>query len=201
MTQTDLIEKVETIKTVLDRSALYRQSLAPVFFTSGIMGISSAGLALVLKIEHATNIILFWMTVAVVTAALTIVVMIQQAKVSGESFWKGPVQRMAQAAIPPLLVGALGGVYGLVFFPEDTLVSGQIVIGWLALYGLTLNGVSIVLMNHVKYLGYSFIFCSVIAGFVFELELERPYLQHVTMGLGFGVLHLLQGLREWKRDV
>jgi len=201
MEQTDILEKVDTIKSVLDKSALYRQSLAPVFLFCGVIGSIASLVALMLKIEQATNIMIYWMLIGIFTSMSSVLIMVKQAKGSGDVFWSGPVQRMAHASVPPILVGALGGVYCIVFFPDSTLVSGQAVIGWLALYGLALNSGSIVLASKVRYLGWTFMLCGVIAGFVFELELENPHLQHITMGLGFGVLHLIQGLIEWKRHV
>ncbi|MBF0196212.1 MAG: hypothetical protein HQL32_00805 [Planctomycetes bacterium] len=200
MEQIELSEKVDAIKDVLDRSALYRHSLSPVFLFCGCAGLFASGLALVLNINQATGILLYWMALALLTASVSLALLMRQAHKNNEIFWQGPIKRMATAVFPPLLVGAMGGIYCLYFFPDSTFVSGQAVIAWMALYGLALNSASIVLAKNIRLLGWVFIIGSLVTVFLFELELEKPYLQHLTMGLSFGLLHLLQGVKEWRAN-
>lgn len=200
MTQTELLEKVDAIKDVLDRSALYRRNLAPSFFSMGALGVAGSLIAIGLNIHEASRIVVYWMGIAVLAAFVSLTVMVLQAKRDDEPFFRGPILRMAHAGVPPLLIGALAGVYALIFFPNSTLVSGQVVIGWLALYGLSLNSISIVLARNIRPLGWVFMASSMLTGFIFELEMARPLLQHVAMGVGFGGLHLIQGWREWRNN-
>ncbi len=193
MTQNDILKHVEIIRDTLERSALYRRPLAKLFIFAGCMGISASAVGLLSCIQTPWLILCYWMAIAIVTVLISVGVMIRQAQAAGEHFWGSPIQRLMHALVPPIFVGAMAGVYALVFMPDISLVSGEVIIGWHALYGCALTGASNVLLRGVRKLGWAFILYAMLLAFFFELDLEAPTLQHLAMGLGFGILHLIQG--------
>jgi len=199
MQQTELLEQVSTIKSVLDRSALYRRSLCPAFLICGLMGVGGAIAAHLLKIIAPKEVLLYWIFIAGLTVIFTLIQLIRQCKVEGSNFWEGPLRRMFLSSLPPLTVGAMGGVYALMYFPDSTLVSGQVVIGWLALYGITLTSISVILARGLQWFGWLFIVSALLAAFIFELDMANTALQHIVMGVGFGLMHLVLAGVEWLR--
>lgn len=199
MQQTELLEQVSAIKSVLDRSALYRRSLSPAFLICGLMGVGGAFVTHFLKIIAPKDVLLYWMFIASLTVIFTLIQMIRQCKKEGSDFWDGPVRRIFMSSLPPLTVGAMGGVYALMYFPDSTLVSGQVVIGWLALYGITLTSISVILARGVQWFGWFFIVAALLAAFIFELDMADTSLQHIVMGVGFGFIHLVLAGVEWLR--
>ena len=59
-------ENLQTIRTIMERSALYRRALAPIMILAGSIGTLAALAGYFLKIESARAFAIFWMSVAVV---------------------------------------------------------------------------------------------------------------------------------------
>lgn len=199
MQQTELLEQVSTIKSVLDKSALYRRSLFPPFLVCGLMGVGGAFAAHLLKISSPNEVLLFWMLIAGITVILTLIQLSRQCKNEESNFLEGPLRRIFMSSLPPLTVGAMGGVYALMYFPDSALVSGQVVIGWLALYGITLTSISVILARGIQGFGWLFIASALLAAFIFELDMANTALQNIVMGVGFGLMHLVLAGVEWFR--
>jgi len=53
-------EHLQTIRTLMERSALYRRALAPIMIFNGAVGTIAALLGVGIKIESPLSFILFW---------------------------------------------------------------------------------------------------------------------------------------------
>ena len=60
-------ENLQTIRTLMERSAIYRRALAPVMIFVGAMGAAAAFAGVLLKLDSPMTFVGFWITVAVVT--------------------------------------------------------------------------------------------------------------------------------------
>src|SRR5580698_8713735 len=90
-------EHLQTIRTLMERSALYRRALAPISIFAGVAGIAAAVLGAVLKFDGAARFATYWMAVAGVTIAGSLFLVRKQAVQAGELFWSPPLRRVAQA--------------------------------------------------------------------------------------------------------
>ena len=54
-------DHLQTIRTLMERSALYRRALAPVMIVSGSIGLVAAGIAPFLKIDSGRSFAIFWL--------------------------------------------------------------------------------------------------------------------------------------------
>jgi hypothetical protein len=62
-------EHLQVIRTLMERSALYRRALAPIMIFNGVAGVAAAALGWMLKIGSPRSFILFWAGVGVVGLA------------------------------------------------------------------------------------------------------------------------------------
>src|SRR5678815_2092392 len=102
-------ENLQTIRTLMERSALYRRALAPVMSFAGTIGILAAIGGVLLRIETQSAFIGYWLGVAVVGLIGAFFLVRRQALKSSEPFWSPPTRRVATALLPCLTAGlALG---------------------------------------------------------------------------------------------
>ena len=79
-------ENLQTIRTLMERSAVYRRALAPVTTYVGIVGILAAIGGVWLKITDTGLFAIYWMTVSLVAIAVAFLLVRRQALKSGEAF-------------------------------------------------------------------------------------------------------------------
>jgi hypothetical protein len=179
-------ENLQTIRTLMERSAVYRRALAPVMIFVGSVGIVAAIIGASLKIDDTKLFTIYWMTVSIVAIAGAFVKVRRQALKSAEPFWSPPTRRIAQAMVPALLVGFVFG-----------LVAGgvQAVPIWSLFYGLALHAAGFFMPRGIKWFGWAFIIAGL--GLLFKLAVSIPrgdYFPHLLMGVLFGASHLAYGV-------
>src|SRR5215467_12490725 len=104
-------EHLQVIRTLMERSALYRRSLAPIMTYNGAVGTIAAIVGWSCKIDSPRGFILFWACVAAIAMAGSFLLVRRQALKAGESFWSPPTRRITQATLPGLAAGMLiGGI-------------------------------------------------------------------------------------------
>ena len=102
-------EHLQVIRTLMERSALYRRALAPIMIFNGVVGLAAAALGWALKIGSPRAFILFWAGVSVVALAGSFLLVRRQALKESEPFWSPPTRRVTQALLPPLAAGLMIG--------------------------------------------------------------------------------------------
>jgi hypothetical protein len=189
--------QLQTIRTLMERSALYRRALAPISIFAGAAGILAAIAGVALKIEVAGAFAAYWMAVAAVTIAGSFFLVRRQAVRQGEFFWSPPLRRVAQAMFPPLLVGL---VLGLVviggFWQLGTMVISLLLIFWTLLFGLALHAAGFFMPRGVHWFGCGFIATGIaMMPALFWNPFNHLNLSpHWVMGVVFGGFHLAYGV-------
>src|SRR3954468_17478636 len=100
-------EHLQVIRTLMERSAVYRRALAPVMIYNGSVGTAAAVLGRTLKIDSPRNFILFWAAVGLLAMAGSFLLVRRQALKDAEPFWSPPTRRVTQAMLPPLVAGMI----------------------------------------------------------------------------------------------
>src|SRR5215831_13830234 len=95
-------EHLQVIRTLMERSAIYRRALAPIMIFNGVIGIGSAVVGWALKIGSPRGFIGFWAGVGLLAVAGSFLLVRRQALRAAESFWSPPTRRVTQAMLPPL---------------------------------------------------------------------------------------------------
>ena len=194
-------EHLQVIRTLMERSALYRRALAPIMIFNGVIGLGAAALGWALPVGSLPGFIWFWAAVAVVGLAGSLLLVRRQALKAAEPFWSPPTRRVSQALLPPLAAGFLlstvmllraasvpppsGGVPELAWLP----------LSWVVLYGCAFHAAGFFMPRGMKVFGWAFILggCVLFAIGV-PNGLDPAHYAHGTMGFFFGGLHLAYGV-------
>ena len=186
-------EHLQVIRTLMERSALYRRALAPVMTFAGLVGLAATIAGWFLGIESVRGFVGFWVVVSLVGLGGALLLIRRQALRASESFWSPPTRRIAQAMFPALFAGF---VIGLVFFVwlEDDLLS-LLIVFWTLLYGCALHAAGFFTSRGLRMLGWVYILAgsALLVGMcLFEAAPEGRQC-HLVMGGLFGGLQLASG--------
>jgi len=189
-------EHLQVIRTLMERSALYRRALAPVMIFNGVLGVAGGAVGWACGISSGPAFVAYWEGVAISALAGSFLLVRRQALKDAEPFWSPPTRRVGQALLPPLLIGAAAGVLECLH-PRPELVA-VLPAFWMLLYGCALNAAGFFMPRGIKLLGWIFIVCGCgWMGVCATCTAERawsPTAGHALMGGVFGGLHLAHGI-------
>jgi hypothetical protein len=194
-------EHLQVIRTLMERSALYRRALAPIMIFNGVVGLAAAGLGWALPVGSLPAFIWFWVAVAVVGLAGSLLLVRRQALKAAEPFWSPPTRRVSQALLPPLAAGFLISAVLLLRAASVPSASGAVPeivwlpLSWVVLYGCAFHAAGFFMPRGMKVFGWTFILggCLLFAIGV-PNGLDPAHYAHGTMGFFFGGLHLAYGV-------
>src|SRR6185503_7365146 len=129
-------EHLQVIRTLMERSTVYRRALAPVMSFVGLVGIAAAVAGHFGSITSHRNFVLFWGAVSIIALAGTFLLVRRQAIKDQETLWSPPTRRVTQALLPCLFVGAAVGAMLWIGFPPTDIMEFQFLAPiWVILYG------------------------------------------------------------------
>jgi hypothetical protein len=150
-------EHLQTIRTLMERSAIYRRALAPIMIFNGCLGIAGAGASWIANIESARAFVLVWTVVAIIALVGSLLLVRRQAIKDSEPFWSPPTRRVAHAMLPALTVGMLAGGVSIFDQSTDPAVPGMISLIWSIAYGCALHAAGFFTPRGIRLLGWLFI--------------------------------------------
>jgi hypothetical protein len=190
-------EHLQIIRTLMERSALYRRALAPIMIFCGVAGISGGVAGWLLRVNTDRGFVSFWGVVAALALIGSFRLVRRQALKDSEPFWSPPTRRVAQALLPPLFIGLVMGV-GVMLMSEDQdwLLRTELVLGWIWLFGCAICSAGFFMTRGIKLFGWLFILtgCALLACFRIWLTQLGNISPHLLMGGIFGGLHLAYGI-------
>jgi hypothetical protein len=194
-------EHLQVIRTLMERSALYRRALAPIMIFNGVVGLAAAALGWALKVGSPAAFILLWAGVSVVAMAASFLLVRRQALKESEPFWSPPTRRVTQAFLPPLAAGLMIGTVAWLRAgsgPEHLSdLSGVIWLPliWVVLYGCAFHAAGFFMPRGMKIFGWAFVVggCALFAIGIPAWAHPLDY-AHGIMGFFFGGLHLAYGI-------
>ncbi len=184
-------EHLQTIRTLMERSAVYRRALAPIMLFVGALGVIGSIVGTFLEPHSVRSFATMWLVTAGVTVGGAFLIARRQAFKEREPFWSPPTRRIAQAMAPPLTVGFL---FGLLFALENAGdLFGPLVFVWALLYGCAVHSAGFFISRGMRLFGWVFI---ILAGaFLFFHEHKGWSINYnQMMGFFFGGLHLACGI-------
>ena len=189
-------EHLQVIRTLMERSALYRRALAPIMTFSGCLGVAAGIVGWLTKIQAPQAFIGYWAGVGVLALAGSFLLVRRQALKEAEPFWSPPTRRVAQALLPALFVGSIAGLLALVCPTWDFLEPKSLPIFWIVIYGCALTAAGFFMHRGIKLLGWLFILCGC-ALMITRCQTDSVLASisgHWIMGAVFGGLHLAYGI-------
>jgi hypothetical protein len=195
-------ENLQTIRTLMERSALYRRALAPIMIFTGAMGIIGGLAGWRLHVDSNSGFLWLWIGVAIISLIGGLFLIRRQALKDSESFWSPPTRRVAQALAPAFFIGLAMAILSLIslnqhpIYEQDTAMLWFLVILWAWLYGCAIHAAGFFMPRGVRWLGWLFI----IAGFFITVSVTFSFdgviklSPHLLMSAIFGGLHLAYGI-------
>ena len=184
-------ENLQTIRTLMERSAVYRRALAPIMIFAGLLGVAAAGLGLLCHLDSMRAFGALWLGTAVVAVAGAFFIARRQALKDKEIFWSPPTRRVAQALLPPLWSGMF---LGLIFVMVGLANAVVVTFIWLLFYGCALHAAGFFMLRGMKCFGWVFIgLACACLGLISLVQSSVDFSAHWLMGFFFGGLHLAYG--------
>lgn len=192
-------EHLQTIRTLMERSALYRRALAPVMLLVGGLGSVAAAVGLLVHLESDMAFIELWGATSFAALGGAFLLIRKQALGAAEPFWTPPTRRVGGAIAPPLVFGM---VITLLFIgPAAGYGAAPKLLPaiWMALYGCALHAAGFFMPRGIKWLGWLFIAAGsglLLLGFGADVPVfgRKADGCHLAMGAAFGGLHLTYGI-------
>ncbi len=193
MEQNAAAEHLQIIRTLMERSALYRRTLAPIMLYAGSVGVLASLGGIAFRIDAFRAFCAWWLAAALVALAGAFVIARRQALHDGEPFWSPPALRVTQAIVPPLAAGLLLSLASIVF--DFGQLRWLFVLSNALFYGCAVHAAGFFMPRGMKLFGWLTI---ALAGTVlFALPVVEaaptPRVDHALMGGFFGLLHLAYG--------
>jgi len=196
------VEHLQTIRVLMERTALYRRALAPISIYVGIVGLAAAAAGYVFRIIAPSQFAIYWLCVSLVATVGALLMVRRQAMRHGENFWSPPTRRVAQAMFPPLLVGLAFGLFIAKWAPEfqerydPETISLALIVFWTLLYGFALHAAGFFMPRGIRLFGWGIVIAGLILlGAMLETNLTASHVSpHAMMGLIFGGSHLAYGV-------
>jgi len=185
-------ENLQTIRTLMERSAVYRRALAPIMLSAGVLGLAAGIVGLLFHLDSVHAFAVLWLFAAAIAVAGTFLIARRQALKDRENFWSPPTRRVGQALLPPLFAGMfLGLIFAFVGLANPVVLTFI----WLLFYGCALHSAGFFMSRGMKLFGLIFIVlsCATLCFLVFILSQNIEISAHWLMGFFFGVLHLAYG--------
>jgi hypothetical protein len=189
-------EHLQAIRTLMERSAIYRRALAPISIFVGVTGIVAAVAAWQLKIDSSRAFAIFWMGVSLFALVGAFLLVRRQALKESEVFWSPPTRRVAQAMTPALFIGMVTGLVVIGWIPgPDFLIQTVLVVTWSVMYGCALHSAGFFMPRGIRLFGWLFILggCGLLGCLLGGVAVDRIS-PHLMMGVLFGGLHLAYGI-------
>jgi hypothetical protein len=188
-------EHLQVIRTLMERSALYRRALAPIMLVSGTLGAAAAAVGLVWKVESPKVFVGLWFSTAGLALTGAFLLARRQALKDSEPFWSSPTKRVTHALLPPLICGMFVGVLFSVIDTNWT-INFALSLAWMLFYGCALWSAGFFMTRGMKWFGILFIGSAIALALTLLLlnATLRPQSAILVMGFFFGILHLAYGI-------
>jgi hypothetical protein len=203
-------ENLKTIRTLMERSAIYRRALAPITLFAGFVGVLAAAIGFLCHFDSPDAIVSLWMDTALFAFVGALLIARRQAIKDKELFWSPPARRVVQAMLPSWLVGLIGESVFRVIAVSDPQLIWWLPPIWMVLYGLALYGAGFFMPRGIRLFGWIFILSGLASLVMLTMKSVfggyTPVIYaHWLMGFFFGVLHLAYGaylyLTEKRKNV
>lgn len=186
-------EHLRTIRTLMERTAIYRRALAPVSLVAGLIGVVSAAGGILLGVMSARGFVIWWVVTGIIGLGMSLLLVRKQALHDQEAIWSPPTRRVAEAVSPALASGLIIGILFLSSDVTSTLGIAMLPILWMLLFGCALHSAGFFMQRGIRLVGWVYIVTALIetgllAGF--SSLRSSTIAAHGIMGAVFGGYHL-----------
>ena len=189
--------ELATIRTLMERAALYRRALAPMTLAVGAIGTAAGGAGLLASVNSARGFALLWVIAAAASLGAAFFVVRRQSLQAAEPLWTPPTRRVFAALAPALCLGGAFAAPLLLAATTAPVSPLGLATAWMGIYGLGLNAAGFFMPRGIRWFGFAFV--ALAGGFSLASVLPGPPAQpapwaHGLMTLTFGFGHLAYGI-------
>jgi len=188
-------EQLQTIRTIMERSAVYRRALAPLMLSTGLIGLAAATLPQFVPIRTNRAFAIYWMAVGVIALLATLLLVRRQAWREDEQFWSPPTRRVTEALLAPFIGGFAVAVFLILYgqkFESLAWVAASI---WVILYGCALNAAGFFTLRGFGLFGRILVLLGCGLFLVTPaVPGDVPIAAHLAMGMFFGLGQMAYGI-------
>lgn len=182
----------------MERAALYRRTLAPVCLGAGLLGAAAGMIGWLADLDSARGFGIYWMAVALTALGVSLLIMRRQALRDDEPFWSAPTRRVAQAMLPALFAGFIGGLVVVLPSWREPLHAWWLPGVWMMLFGCASHASGFFMPRGMKLFGWAFAALGAVCLVYVNSRshaagMPSLRLAHLVMGSAFGGLHLAYG--------
>jgi hypothetical protein len=185
-------ENLHVIRTLMERTALYRRTLAPIMLFVGTLGVVVAAMGIALGIEPLPQFAALWLGTAVLAVAGAFFIARLQALKDKESFWSAPTRRVAQALALPLAAGLVLSI--LIASGPGIGVRWVFILPNVLFYACAVFSAGFFMPRGIQKFAWIILVCAIACLFIVPVTDPNPKVDHALMGFFFGVLHLAYGI-------
>ena len=198
-------EHLQVIRTLMERTALYRRALAPTMLLTGAIGLFAAAAGWLGRVELPRSFVFYWLVVGLATVAADLIMVRRQALKESEPFWSPPTRRVIQAVLPPLVAGLLLTMAVCFGMRSERLEQSMTIFAvsvatyvwlpsiWIVFYGCALHAAGFFMPRGIKLFGWIVVLGGASLFWLVFKQAPTYRTGHALMGLFFGALHLAYG--------
>lgn len=189
-------ENLQVIRTLMERSTLYRRALAPMTLLAGVLGLVAAAVGWFVGFDKPVSFVTHWIVSAWVINAGALLIVRKQAINAKEPFLSSPTKRIALASAPGFLAGALLTGAIMTRFGSEPNIIPWLISMWLLCYGCALCAAGFFMPRGIKLFGWLYLVLAAVMLFLYWPEWMKLSVlaNHVVMGVVFGGVHLAYGV-------
>lgn len=206
-TQQTALEHLRVIRSLLEKSQVYRAVSAPAALCGGILSlgaslltINPSRLPLNGRLEPRTFLFV-WLVILGITTALNLFLLQREAAGRSQPFFSEGMRTALRALLPPMLVGGVLGS-GLIWFRDDVKLGSLV---WILCYGLALLSTAHFSPRSLVRLGWAFLLSGIALTMVYFTQGGLGMAENsatpasIFLGLTFGVLHIAYAVAVFVR--
>jgi hypothetical protein len=192
-------EDLRVIRSLMERATVYRAISAPAALVAGLLSIFAAAV-IYRRPVHGRVFAAVWLIVLVFAVVANAFFIWREARNDGRPFISSGMKLALRAIAPNLLIPAAVTVW---FFTTGYkgAAEQELVVTWIAFYGLALLSTGLFAPRSLVYLGCAFLLSALAIPAVRNVMEDLPAnLPNVAMGITFGLYHLIYAVCAWPRN-
>ena len=200
-TQQTALEHLRVIRSLLEKSQVYRAISAPAALCGGLLALLASFAAIKFTCMSAHKFLFVWLAILGITSALNFFLLYREASSRSQPFFSEGMRMALRAFLPPMLVGGVLGV-SLIWFNDDVTLASLV---WILCYGLALLSTSHFSPRSLVRLGWAFLIVGTALTIWYFTQGDSGMAQSsakpasIFLGLTFGLLHIAYAVAVFVR--
>ncbi len=198
--QATALDHLRVIRTLMERSNIYRAVSAPAALIGGLLslGVAIYGISQNILSKRFSNHVFFyaWLGVLVITSIINLFLLMRESGSKGQPTITDGLRMALRAIVPPMLTGGvLGG--SMIWFGYD-IALGAIV--WVLCYGMALQATVSFAPRSIILLARAFLITGQVLAIIFFVQIHQGLSKWkedealITLGLTFGLYHIVYAI-------